>query len=93
MSFSDEYIEKQTKHYTQEALQDGVLVSPDECGENDGQHALSKRDLETPDSFVEDMMQTWTVDLGLTEARESEIRAIVVSVVSETIPEELLRHM
>ena len=78
MSYIDSYIAKQTKAYTQVAIDEGVLVSPQVEAECDGHDVVSKRDLDTPNTFIEGMMQVWTADLGLTKDRESEIRAIVV---------------
>lgn len=89
MSFTDQYIEEKTKCYTLEAVAAGKVVTSEEYYANEGEGVVADCDLDTPSSFVEDMMATWTLDLGLTEGREAEIRNIVVRVVSENIPKEM----
>jgi len=91
--FTNVYISMRTRQYVQGALADGTLVSPDFERDNDGQHPESKRDLDTPKSFISEVCQIWTLDMGLTEQREAEIKAIVTQVVTEELPEDLRQYL
>lgn len=89
MSFSLDYIREKTVEYTKEALSDGVLVTPEKDVEHDGIHPETGRDLETPSSFKEELMQTWTMDLDISDTEKSKIAEIIDSVLRHALPEDL----
>lgn len=89
MSFSFEYMRAKTKEYAEEAVRDGLIVEPDTDIEFDGVHPDNGRDLETPSSFTNEMMQVWTLDLGLSDNEKSEIEKMIKTVLNETLPENL----
>lgn len=93
MAHSNEYIKDRTKFYLQSALEEGRLVHPDVEAANDGQHPETKRDLETPGSFHLEMIETWTLDLGLSEERKDEIDTIVREVIEDNLPVELQGYL
>lgn len=93
MAFSHDYIRTKTAEYTQEALKEGRLVSPDEDRTNDGIHPETGRDLETPTSFVADMMDVWTLDQGLSFEQKQEIEVIVANTVYSTLPDDLKNYL
>lgn len=90
---SNEYISSRTRQYVQAALIDGLLVSPEQSDASDGICPKTGSDLDTPSSFISDMNEVWTLDLGLSDERESEISSIVLRVVSEELPEELTAYL
>lgn len=87
------YIRAKTAEYTQIDLQNGLIVTPDVCDKNDGQHPETGRDLETPTSYINEMVQVWTSDMGYSTEEEAEIEALVYDVVTSNITEELKRFL
>ena len=91
--FSNGYISSRTRQYVQAALLDGLLVSPEQSEANENQCPKTKRELDTPSSFVSHMNEVWTLSFGLSDERKSEIASIVQRVVSEELPEELSAYL
>lgn len=89
MSFSLSYIREKTMQYTKEALDEGVIVTPEYDVKHDGIHPETGRDLETPSSFKEDMLQVWTMDLDISDPEQSHIVEVIDSVLHHTLPEDL----
>ena len=93
MSVDAEYIIARTRQYTREALEQGLIVTPQYDTDHDGQHPESKRDLDTPTSFIEDMVQVWTLDKGYPPEEEARIQTLVTKSVEMELTEELKRFL
>lgn len=87
------YIRSKTAEYTQVDLQNGLIVTPDVCDQNEGRHSKSDRDLETPTSYINDMIQVWTCDMDYSQDEEAEIETLVHEVVKANLTEELKRFL
>ena len=87
------YIRSKTAEYTQIDLQNGLIVTPDACDKNNGTQSESGRDLETPTSYINGMVEVWTCDMGYSEQEEAEIESLVYDVVASNITEELKRFL
>lgn len=87
--FDNIYIAERTREYVESALEEERLVDSDTFEANDGTHPEGECDLETPTSFMADMMSTWTLDMELSDEREKEIESIVRGGMEEMLPEHL----
>jgi hypothetical protein len=91
--FDNPYIAERTREYIECALNEGRIVDSDTFEANDGTHPESDCDLETPASFMEDMMSTWTLDMELSDEREEEIASLVRGAMEELLPEHLVADL
>lgn len=86
-------IRNKTTDYTREDLRKGLIVSPDYYEKHDGQHPDSLRDLNTPTSYVSEMLAVWTLDLGYSPEDEGEIERIVTKTICSCLPDELKNYL
>lgn len=86
-SYPDSYIILKTALYTHQNVP-CMMLSSDLYDEN-GDHVDSLLDAESPCSFASGLMETWTLDLSLSEARIDAIRDIVKATVAANLDGEL----
>ena len=86
-SYPDSYIIVKTALYTHQNVP-CMMLSSDLYDEN-GDHVDSLLDAESPCSFASGLMETWTLDLSLSEARIDAIRDIVKATVAANLDGEL----
>lgn len=91
--FSLSYIKTQTAYYTKASLESGKMVSPDEYDKHDGRHPETGNDLETPSSFLQDMIATWTLDIELTEDESDNIESVTEQIIYDNLPDELKQYL
>lgn len=77
----------------QQALAEGLLVSPETCHDHDGQHPDSHRDLDTPVSFATGLLEAWTVDSDCSDSDKERIEALIYETLAEHLPKDLLGHL
>lgn len=82
-----------TINCTREAVKRGVIVTPDVYDQYNGQDPDTGRTLETPTSFIKGMVKLWSVDLQNTAQLDTDIHALVQSVVEPNLTEELKRFL
>lgn len=93
MSLNSEHIIAKTRQYTREALEQGLIVTPDADREYHGQHPDTLRDVDTPTSFIEDMMQVWTLDMEYSLEEMARIETLVTKSVEQELPEDLKQFL